>query len=88
MTHQTPQQNGVVERKNRTLQEMTRTILNESNVEKYFLAEATNTSCYILNRVSIRKSVISHSSYWNCISRMCVRELMSMKDNLTNDVIM
>jgi hypothetical protein len=32
----TPQQNGVVERKNRTLQEMARTMLNESNVEKYF----------------------------------------------------
>lgn len=32
----TPQQNGVVERKNRTLQEMARTMLNESNVENYF----------------------------------------------------
>jgi len=51
----TPQQNGVVERKNRTLQEMARTMINESNVEKYFWAEAINTSCYIINRVSIRK---------------------------------
>jgi len=50
----TPQQNGVVERKNRTLQEMARTMINESNVEKYFWAEAINTSCYIINRVSIR----------------------------------
>jgi len=50
-----PQQNGVVERKNRTLQEMARTMINESNVEKYFWAEAINTSCYIINRVSIRK---------------------------------
>ena len=32
----TPQQNGVVERKNTTLQEMTRTILNENNIPKYF----------------------------------------------------
>jgi len=48
----TPQQNGVVERKNRTLQEMERTILNESNVEK---AEAINIFCHIFNRVSIRK---------------------------------
>jgi len=32
----TPQQNGVVERNNRTLQEMAGTMLNESNVEKYF----------------------------------------------------
>jgi transposase InsO family protein len=58
----TPQQNGVVERKNRTLQEMARTILNESNVEKYFWAEAINTSCYILNRVSIRK-VLNKTPY-------------------------
>ena len=32
----TPQQNGVVERKNRTIQEMTRTMLNENNLPKYF----------------------------------------------------
>ena len=32
----TPQQNGVVERKNRTLQEMARTMLNENNLPKYF----------------------------------------------------
>ena len=31
----TPQQNGVVERKNRTIQEMTISILNESNVSEY-----------------------------------------------------
>ena len=31
----TPQQNGVVERKNRTLQEMARTMLNENNLPKY-----------------------------------------------------
>ena len=52
--HQTPQQNGVVERKNRTLKEMARTILCENNLPKYFLREAINTACYILNRVSIR----------------------------------
>jgi transposase InsO family protein len=49
----TPQQNGVVERKNRTLQEMARTMICESNVDKYFWAEALNTACYILNRVTI-----------------------------------
>ena len=32
----TPQQNGVVERKNRTLQEMARTMLNENDLPKYF----------------------------------------------------
>ena len=50
----TPQQNGVVERKNRTLEEMARTMLCENNLPKYFWAEATNTACYIINRVMIR----------------------------------
>ena len=35
----TPQQNGVVERKNRTLQEMARTIIHENNFAKHFWAE-------------------------------------------------
>ena len=50
----TPQQNGVVERKNRTLQEMARTMLNEFNTPKYFWAEAISTSCHVLNKISIR----------------------------------
>src|SRR3954465_14618795 len=44
-------QNGVVERKNRTLQETARTMLIDSKLPKIFWAEAVNTSCYILNRV-------------------------------------
>ena len=51
----TPQQNGVVERKNRTLQEMARTMLNENSLPKYFWAEAVNTACYIANRVFVAK---------------------------------
>ena len=39
----TPQQNGVVKRKNKILQEMTRTMLNENGLPKYFWAEAVNT---------------------------------------------
>ena len=50
----TPQQNGIVERKNRTLEEMARTMLYENNLPKYFWAEAVNITCYILNRALIR----------------------------------
>jgi len=50
----TPQQNGVVERKNRTLQEMTRTMIHENNSAKHFWAEAVNTTCYVQNRIYIR----------------------------------
>ena len=53
----TPQQNDVVERKNSTLQEFARSILNEYDLPKYFWAEAVNTACYILNRVLIRSSL-------------------------------
>lgn len=50
----TPQQNGVVERKNRTLEDMARTMICENNLPKYFWAEAVNTANYILNRCLIR----------------------------------
>ncbi|CAM8966101.1 unnamed protein product [Rhodiola kirilowii] len=50
----TPQQNGVVERKNRTIQEMTRVMLHSKKVPLKFLAEAMNTACYVINRVTIR----------------------------------
>ena len=50
----TPQQNGVVEHKNRTLQECARTLLNGCTLPKQFWAEAVATACYVLNRVSIR----------------------------------
>jgi transposase InsO family protein len=55
----TPQQNGVVERKNRSLQEMARTMMHENNLAKFFWAEAVNTACYIQNRIYIRP-VIPH----------------------------
>src|SRR3954466_14372632 len=58
----TPQQNGVVERKNRTLQEMARTMINETNMAKHFWAEAINTACYIQNRISIR-SILNKTPY-------------------------
>ncbi|WVZ64034.1 hypothetical protein U9M48_013613 [Paspalum notatum var. saurae] len=45
----TPPQNGVVERKNRTLVEMARTMLDEHRTPRRFWAEAVNTACYIAN---------------------------------------
>ncbi|KAK2369267.1 putative mitochondrial protein [Trifolium repens] len=50
----TPQQNGVVERKNRSLIELARTMLSDSNLPKYFWADAVSTACYVSNRVIIR----------------------------------
>ncbi|GJW78065.1 retrovirus-related pol polyprotein from transposon TNT 1-94 [Tanacetum coccineum] len=50
----TPQSNGIVERKNRTLQEMSRTMVNEQSVPQKFWCNAVDTSTYILNRILIR----------------------------------
>ncbi|KAE8656252.1 Retrovirus-related Pol polyprotein from transposon TNT 1-94 [Hibiscus syriacus] len=46
----TPQQNGVAERMNRTLLERTRAMLRDAGLEKSFWAEAVNTACYLVNR--------------------------------------
>ncbi|GJT79639.1 putative ribonuclease H-like domain-containing protein [Tanacetum coccineum] len=51
----TPQQSGVVERKNRTLIEAARTMLADSLLPNTFWAEAVNTACYVLNRVLVTK---------------------------------
>ncbi|KAH9705964.1 hypothetical protein KPL70_012065 [Citrus sinensis] len=58
----TPQQNGVVERKNRSIQEMARTMLNKNSLPKYFWAEAVNTACYVLNPMLIRPN-LNKTSY-------------------------
>jgi len=50
----TPQQNGVVERKNRTLQESTRVMFHVKHLPYYFWAEAMNTACHVHNRVTLR----------------------------------
>ncbi|GJT79377.1 retrovirus-related pol polyprotein from transposon TNT 1-94 [Tanacetum coccineum] len=50
----TPQSNGVVERKTKTLQEMSRTMLNEQSLPQKFWCNAVDTSTYILNRILIK----------------------------------
>nr|GEU56600.1 hypothetical protein [Tanacetum cinerariifolium] len=52
----TPQQNGVAERRNRTLIEAARTMLADAKLPVTFLAKAVNTACYVQNRVLINKS--------------------------------
>ncbi|GJZ55494.1 putative ribonuclease H-like domain-containing protein, partial [Tanacetum coccineum] len=49
------QQNGVAERKNRTLIEAARTMLADSKLPTTFWAEAVNTACYVQNRVLVIK---------------------------------
>ena len=49
-----PQQNGVSERKNRTIVEMARSMLKGKNLPKVFWAEAVSCAVYILNRCPTR----------------------------------
>lgn len=49
-TAYTPQQNGVAERKNRTVMNMVRSMLSAKNIPKTFWPEAVNWTIYVLNR--------------------------------------
>ncbi|GKD00519.1 retrovirus-related pol polyprotein from transposon TNT 1-94 [Tanacetum coccineum] len=49
-TARTPEQNGVVERRNRTLVEAARTMLSAAKVPLFFWAEAIATTCFTQNR--------------------------------------
>nr|GEV35783.1 ribonuclease H-like domain-containing protein [Tanacetum cinerariifolium] len=51
----TPQQNGIAERKNRTLIEAARTMLAYSLLPILFWVVAVNTACYIQNKVLLTK---------------------------------
>ncbi|GKB31812.1 synaptobrevin, longin-like domain protein [Tanacetum coccineum] len=57
----TPQQNGVAERKNRTLIEAARTMLADSKLPTMFWTEAVRTACYVLNRVLVTRCMDSDS---------------------------
>ncbi|MCH80155.1 copia-type polyprotein [Trifolium medium] len=49
-TAYTPQQNGIAERKNRTIMDMVRSMISGKDVPKSFWPEAVNWAIYILNR--------------------------------------
>ena len=79
-----PQQNGVVERRNRTVAAMTRSILKSSNMPSYMWGEAVRHSVYLLNRLptkvlkgrtpheawSGRKPDLSHIKMFGCVAYM------------------
>jgi transposase InsO family protein len=51
----TPQQNSIVERKNRTLIDAARTMVDEYKTLVTFWAEAINTACHAINRLYLQK---------------------------------
>ncbi|XP_073019466.1 uncharacterized protein [Primulina eburnea] len=77
-----PQQNGVAERKNRTIVEMARSMMAGKGLPKSFWAEAINTTFYFLNRSPTkalpnktpyeawyrRKPQVQHLKVFGCIA--------------------
>jgi reverse gyrase len=51
-----------MERKNRTLMDMVRTMLEEYKTSNRFWAEATNTACYSINRLYLHR-ILKKTSY-------------------------
>ncbi|MFS8032553.1 putative RNA-directed DNA polymerase [Helianthus anomalus] len=60
----TPEQNGVAERKNRTLKEMVNTMLSHSGLNNGFWGEAMLTACYLLNRVPNKRNKTTPFELW------------------------
>jgi hypothetical protein len=58
----TPQQNGVAERKNRTLIEMSRTMLDEYKTLNRFEVETINMACHATNHLYLHK-LLKKTSY-------------------------
>jgi hypothetical protein len=58
----TPQQNGVVERKNITLLDMARTMLDEYKTPDRFWAKAINPACYSISWLYLRR-ILKMTSY-------------------------
>eukprot|EP00253_Pinus_taeda_P004978 PITA_04978 len=78
----TPQQNGVAERKNRTIMDMARSMLKAKHLANNYWAEAVNCAAYILNRCptkavmnkvleeawSGRKQGVTHMKVFGCVA--------------------
>jgi hypothetical protein len=70
----TPEQNGVAERKNRTLIEMARTMFGEYKTSDQFWAEAINMACHATNRLYLD----------NLLKKMSYELLTGNKPNVFN----
>jgi transposase InsO family protein len=49
-----PHQNGVVERHNRSVQQMARSMMNEKNISQTYWVESIHTTIHILNKSHLR----------------------------------
>lgn len=61
----TPQQNGVAERKNRSIMEMARCMLTDAGLPKTFWGEAVSMAVYVQNRTITRATEAIPFEQWN-----------------------
>ncbi|GJX83454.1 retrovirus-related pol polyprotein from transposon TNT 1-94 [Tanacetum coccineum] len=76
----TPQQNGVVGRRNRTLVEAARTMLIFSRLCEFLLAEAVATACFTQNWLQTYSEIESMQDELNQFERLQVWELVTRLD--------
>ena len=63
--HITSQHYEIVERKNRTLQEMAKVMMLAKDIPLHFWVEALDTDCHIHNQVTIRPdTTVTHYEIW------------------------
>eukprot|EP00253_Pinus_taeda_P025032 PITA_25032 len=89
----TPQQNGVAERKNRTIMDMARSMLKAKHLLNDYWAEAVNCATYILNRCptkavmnivpeeawSGRKQGVTHMKIFGCVAYAHISDKLRKK---------
>ena len=88
----TPQQNGVAERRNRTLMDMVRSMMSNSSLPKSLWMYALKTAVYLLNRIPSkavpktpfelwtgRKPSLRHLHVWGCPAEARVYNPHEMK---------
>jgi hypothetical protein len=89
----TPQQNGVAERKNRTIMNMVRSMLLEKQIPRSFWPEAVNWAMHVLNRsltLAVKnktpaeawngiKPSVAHFRVFGCISHVHVPDHRRVK---------
>nr|GEW90003.1 retrovirus-related Pol polyprotein from transposon TNT 1-94 [Tanacetum cinerariifolium] len=66
----TPEQNGIVERRNRTIVEAARTMLSAAKVPLFFWAEAIATACFTQNHMFYSKPFSSNTSDRENLNKM------------------
>jgi hypothetical protein len=98
----TPEQNGISERKNRHILEVTRSLLFQTNVPKRFWSEAVLTAVHLINRLpsivlknkspleilNKRKSKLDHLRVFGCICFVHIKRHDKLDKNAVKTIFL